>query len=93
MQVLENGNGEFYYWTRYGRVGYDGVKALERMIDKDAGKRRYNKVFKEKTGKGYTVVKMALGKQTDGISVKISHEEKKVEEKKNEPKSKLDAGV
>lgn len=32
LQVLEHKTtGKFYYWNRYGRVGYDGSKDLQEM--------------------------------------------------------------
>ena len=51
----------FYLWTRYGRVGLDGVGSNMHCGSQDALIRDYEKKYKQKTGKGYTEVKMALG--------------------------------
>lgn len=62
MQVLQKGNGSFTLWTRYGRVGFDGVGSNEAAGDKASAMRMYNKKYREKTNKGYTEINMALGK-------------------------------
>lgn len=55
----------------------------------------YNKKYKEKTGKGYTVVKMALGNpKANNIDCKIKEEKKgAAAEVKKGPKSKLDGSL
>jgi poly [ADP-ribose] polymerase 2/3/4 len=52
----------------------------------------YNKKYREKTNKGYTEVKMALGNPKAGIDVKMKEKKnsKKEESKNGGPKSKLD---
>jgi hypothetical protein len=52
----------------------------------------YNKKYREKTNKGYTEVKMALGNAKAGIDVKMGEKKisKKEESKNAAPKSKLD---
>ena len=70
--MLRNSKGEIFLWIRYGRVGYDGVPTLAPM-SLDSCIKEYNKKYKEKTGKGYTEVKMKLG--SAGIGVKLSTKE------------------
>ena len=64
MQVLQKG-ASFYHWIRFGRVGYDGNVALHDCYTKENAEKEYNKKYKEKTRKGYTDVKMAIGKSDD----------------------------
>ena len=61
MQVLEKGNSASL-WYRYGRVGFDGVGTNENVSSKEQAIKQYNKKYKEKTGKGYTEINMAIGK-------------------------------
>ncbi len=70
-QALQHTNGSYYLWTRYGRVGLDGVGTPESYPNIQACTTAYNKKHREKTGKGYTEVKMALGKPNAGIEVKM----------------------
>jgi predicted DNA-binding WGR domain protein len=85
MQGLKRGDNQFYLWTRYGRVGYDGVSDLKStyMAESD-----YKKKYKEKTRKNYTEVKMALGKEESKEEAKKEESIKK--KKKEEVKTKLD---
>ncbi|TNV79748.1 hypothetical protein FGO68_gene2208 [Halteria grandinella] len=92
-QALQNSSGSYHLWTRYGRVGLDGVGTCEGFLSEGVAISAYEKKYREKTGKGYTEVKMALG------NPKANHIDVKLEEKKNVgagkaddklPKSKLD---
>ena len=87
-QALQRQDGSFYLWTRYGRVGKDGVGTAEPLASQEQAIKEYEKKYNEKTKKGYTEVKMALGKSTS-VEVKLE-EEKKEAKKVDGPKSKLD---
>jgi poly [ADP-ribose] polymerase len=90
-QALQHTNGSYYLWTRYGRVGLDGVGTPETYPSLEACTAAYNKKHREKTNKGYTEVKMALGKPSAGIEVKMEEKKNvKNDDKKTGPKSKLD---
>ena len=90
-QGLKSGTN-FYLWTRYGRVGLDGVGTAENAGSLDNLKKLYTKKYNEKTRKGYTEVKMKLGQPNT-----VEGEFKKVDEKQvipaNLPKSKLENEV
>ena len=60
-------------WTRYGRVGLDGVGTPMPCYSKEECVKMYTKKYKEKVGKGYTDVKIALGnaKAKGHINVKL----------------------
>lgn len=83
-------NGKFYLWTRYGRVGLDGVGNNDNVDSKSALESKYYKKYYEKTKKGYTEVKMAVSK-TEGSKIEKVTKEDKKEEKI--PESKLDKPV
>ena len=76
-------------WTRYGRVGLDGVGGNMACSSMDNLRSTYAKKYREKTNKGYTLVKMALGKTNPSVGVELKKADSKVEESKL-PKSKLD---
>ena len=90
-QALQHSNGSFYLWTRYGRVGLDGVGSPDPCPSKDACIALFNKKYREKTNKGYTEVKIALGAPKAGIEVKL--DKNKEEKKQDGPKSKLDQSL
>jgi poly [ADP-ribose] polymerase 2/3/4 len=96
-QALQHVSGSFHLWTRYGRVGLDGVGTCEGAGALSVAVSMYLKKYREKTGKGYTEVKMALGNPKAGhIDCKID-EKKSVgagaKAKSDEPKSKLDESL
>jgi len=70
-QGLADGSGTHYLWTRYGRVGLDGVGDRAHMGSLDNLQKAYNKKYNEKTRKGYTEVKMALGQPNQGVKAEI----------------------
>ena len=94
-QALKHSNGKFYLWTRYGRVGLDGVGSPIELPTEQHAIREYTKKYNQKTSKGYTEVKLALG------NPKANHIDVKIEETKNAPstkkvkgpKSKLDTSL
>lgn len=97
IQALKHSSGSFHLWTRYGRVGIDGVGSNEGLMDQVSAIGSYNKKYREKTNKGYTVVKMALGNpKANHIDVTMN-EKKNVPTGKNAkdktPKSKLDESL
>ena len=93
-QALQHTSGSYYLWTRYGRVGLDGVGTPESYPSLEACTAAYKKKHREKTGKGYTEVKMALGKPSAGIEVKMEEKKNvKNDDKKAGPKSKLDENL
>jgi poly [ADP-ribose] polymerase 2/3/4 len=82
-QALQHTNGSYSLWTRYGRVGSNGVGSAEPCLSLAHATNEYNKKYRQKVKKGYTEVKMATAKPVE--------EEKKGEESKDEEnKSKLD---
>lgn len=88
-QGLQDQSGSYTLWTRYGRVGLDGVGGHQSCFSLDNLRATYAKKHREKTNKGYTVVKMALGKPNPSVGVELKKADNK-EEEKNQPKSKLD---
>lgn len=88
-QGLQNKIGGYSLWTRYGRVGLDGVGGHMPCGSLDNLRATYAKKCREKTNKGYTLVKMALGKPNPSVGVEIKKNDSKQEESKL-PKSKLD---
>ena len=61
IQILQKG-GSYFLWTRYGRVGLDGVGSPESCGNSiDSAIKLYNKKYSQKTGKGYTEINMAIG--------------------------------
>ena len=81
LQVLES-SGQYYIWTRYGRVGYDGVHQLDSQCGLEQAKKSFKKKYNQKVGKGYTEVKMAIGKPEEENGK--TDEEKAGEESKEE---------
>jgi poly [ADP-ribose] polymerase len=63
-QLLEQ-DGDFYFWTRYGRVGDNGVSELNNVYDISQAEKDFNKKVREKVRKGYEVLKMNLGEKND----------------------------
>lgn len=58
-------------------MGFDGVGTQMQVHDEEFCEKEYMKKYLEKTGKGYTVVKMALGKpKQNHIDVKIDEKKK-----------------
>ncbi len=64
-------------WTRYGRVGLDGVGSPLACYSKEECVKLYTKKYNEKVGKGYTEVKMALGNSKAGGHVDVKMKNKK----------------
>ena len=66
IQSLTDGNGNYYFHTRFGRVGYvtDANNKCDLVGSLEEATKLYNKTKKAKTGKakGYSEVKMSLGK-------------------------------
>jgi len=60
MQVLSKGTA-YFLWTRYGRVGYDGVGELKPQGSADRAVAAYNSTYNKKTKRTYKEVKMAIG--------------------------------
>lgn len=54
-------------WTRYGRVGVEGVPGKQWCGSVDKAVREYNNKVKAKTSKGYTEIKMSLGSSTKPV--------------------------
>lgn len=93
-QGLQDKSGSHYLWTRYGRVGLDGVGDKAGCCNLDMLLKLYNKKYHEKTRKGYTEVKMALGTPNQGVKAEIKTGAKEEKKKKDDgPKSKLDQRV
>lgn len=63
-----------YFWTRYGRVGDQGVSELAPRSAAQAEKDFSQKV-KEKTKKGYAVIKMSLGEKQETKEVEADSKE------------------
>jgi predicted DNA-binding WGR domain protein len=82
LQALEMG-GSYFIWTRYGRVGYDGVSNLEPIAYQLAAEKAYSKIYRGKR-KTYNEVLMALGKEESKEGSKIE------DSKEEEAKTKLD---
>ncbi len=63
-QALNSKKGEHMLWTRHGRVGNDGVGFYYHYGTEEKLIEEYHKKYDLKTnnGRGYTEVKMALGK-------------------------------
>ena len=55
--------------------------------------RHANKKYKEKTGKGYTQINMALGNPDQGVKPTIKKVQEEEKKEDNLPKSKLDEGL
>jgi poly [ADP-ribose] polymerase 2/3/4 len=70
-QGLKDKSGNHFFWTRYGRVGLDGVGDKLPCGNLEALEKAYMKKYNEKTRKGYTEVKMALGNPNQGIKPEI----------------------
>ncbi|CDW91652.1 poly(adp-ribose) polymerase [Stylonychia lemnae] len=94
-QALLDNTGKHYLWTRYGRVGLDGVGSNIFCGGKDQLIREYDKKYRQKTGKGYTEVKMALGNPNQAVKADLAKKEevKGKDGKSDGPKSKLDSAV
>jgi predicted DNA-binding WGR domain protein len=63
-----------YFWTRYGRVGDSGVSELAPRSAAQAEKEFSQKV-REKTKKGYAVIKMSLGEKQDTKEIDFKSKE------------------
>ena len=81
-------------YTRYGRVGADGVKSLSHS-SYDRALKGYNKTLRSKISKGYTVIKIAAAKSSDAVAGGVPNQPKaKVKvELMNAPASKLQSNV
>ena len=91
-QALEC-NGDYSLWTRYGRVGIDGVGSNLACRDHLFVCHSYHKTYRTKTGKGYTEVKMALGKPAH-VEVKMkAGKDVKAKEADKLPESALDENL
>lgn len=66
-QGLVSGSGQHFLWTRYGRVGLDGVGTNQPCSSIDNLRATYTKKYREKTNKGYTEVKMAIGNPNSSV--------------------------
>ncbi len=73
-------------------MGLDGVGSNLFCGNKDQLIRTYEKKYREKTNKGYTEVKMAIGKPNESVKPEIKKKEETKKES-NLPKSKLDSSV
>lgn len=78
-----------YLWTRYGRVGLDGVGNKEHCGTLEAMKKLYLKKYGEKTRKGYTEVKMKLGQANTSVEGEFKKLDPKTDVPDSLPKSKL----
>ena len=63
IQLLSKGS-KLYEWVRYGRVGYTGQTTLKDTTLTE-GVKQFHKTVNAKQKKGYTEIKMALGKPKD----------------------------
>lgn len=83
IQSLTDGKGNYYFHTRFGRVGYctDANNKCDLVGSLEEATKLYNKTKKAKTGKakGYSEVKMSLGKPKDKDS---SNKEQKTDDDK-----------
>lgn len=81
-QALQHTNGSFSLWTRYGRVGSNGVGSAQSCWSLAELNKLYYKKYREKVKKGYTEVKMANAEPAEEV--------KGEESKGGKSKSKLD---
>ena len=58
------GGSQIYFWTRYGRVGDNGVTEMTAISEGQAIK-DFDKTMKTKIRKGYAELKMNLGEKKD----------------------------
>lgn len=64
-QVLESiSNSSTFFWTRYGRVGDQGVSEIVPICTAE-GLKLFGKKLTEKTRKGYREIKMNLGAKVE----------------------------
>ena len=100
VQVLKKKGSELYgCFTRYGRVGQNGVAGFEGnglTLSLDIARANFFKKVKSKKAgsKGYTEIKMACGKKDNAAGGKVGQDKAKFEKvKQNKNKSKLDEHV
>ena len=91
-QGLQKGNS-YFLWTRYGRVGLDGVGSTEGCASLDHLKKLYQKKYNEKTRKGYTEVKMKLGQPNSSVEGEFKKIDTAPQIPTDLPKSKLEPEV
>lgn len=89
LQALKSSAGNYYLWTRFGRVGAPGVCNNAIMSDIATVIKEFLKTEKAKNKKGYNEIKMSLG------TSKNPEEDNAEDESKKEPcePSKLDKNL
>lgn len=88
IQGLKSGNS-YFLWTRWGRVGVDGINAKIPFASEQVLYLEYVKKINQKTSKGYTRIEITYD------DAKVEKKEEKKKEKRNVKKegSKLDKSV
>lgn len=92
-QGLMDGSGKYYFWTRYGRVGLDGVGSNVACLSLEHLEKTYLKKYGEKVRKGYTEVKMAIGNPNQAVKPEVKNAADVKKKESNLPKSKLHQSV
>jgi len=87
LQVLENdtNSNNFYFWTRWGRVGVPGQNALAGPMPKDKAIHLYEKKLSDKTCKGeYTKIEISYDEEEkEAVVVKQTSKQLKISGKVN----------
>ena len=83
-------SGSYYLWTRWGRVGVNGMNSLILIGQYEPQLFSiYHKKLREKTSKGYTAIEISY----DDVKEETTTAESKKDKAKNEIASKLDPKV
>lgn len=91
IQLLESeaNKGNYFVWTRWGRVGHDGQFAMQKSANLDQAKKDYEKKYREKVSKGYTEIEISY----DEDEPKAGTKKGKYDEEEKQIASKLDHDV
>jgi poly [ADP-ribose] polymerase len=76
IQLLQNKEGSFFVWTRWGRVGENGLFNIESFSSQNSAENEFLKKFKSKTGNKWSDLKSFVAKTDKYVVVEV--EEKKV---------------
>lgn len=68
IQALQDKNGaSCFLWTRFGRVGVNGVSNREYAGNPDGVAKKFYSLERQKCRKGYTEIKMSLGSSSKPV--------------------------